>query len=71
MLTFLAKGTFGGYLLSNLLDRWVYKLLLPLCTPSKYPLLFLCAGIPVFLVSILAGRLLTALTDRMTASFTR
>ncbi len=70
-LAFLAKGTFGGYLLSNLFDRWVYKLLPTLCTPSKYPLLFLCAGVPVFLVSILAGRLLTALTDRMTAKFTR
>lgn len=61
---FLAKGTFGGYLLSNLLDRWVYKCLPSLCTPSKYPLLFLCAGVPVFIVSILAGRLLTRITNR-------
>lgn len=61
---FLAKGTFGGYLLSFLLDSWVYKLLRPLCTPSKYPLLFLCAGVPVFIVSILAGRLLARITSR-------
>lgn len=60
---FLAKGTFGGYLLSNLPDRWVYKNLPALCTPSKYPLLFLCAGVPVFFVSIFAGRILTDFSD--------
>lgn len=54
----LCGGCFEGYLLSRLFDVWLYSSFPKLHSPEKYPLLFICVTIPIFTVSILAGKLL-------------
>lgn len=55
---FLAGGCYGGYLLSHLLDAWCYRLFPAWHSPDRYPELFFLVTVPIFLVSVLAGRLL-------------
>ena len=62
VLAWAADGVLPGYLLSRLLDLWVYNLLPQWHTPEKYPLLFVCVTIPIYCVSLLAGRAVHALT---------
>lgn len=64
-LAWAAGGCYGGYLLSHLLDGWVYARLPQLHRPEAYPLLFLCVTLPIFLLSLLAGKALDALTRRL------
>lgn len=64
VLAFASGGCYCGYLLSSLLDCWVYVKLFPqFRTPEKYLLLFICATIPIYIVSILGGVALQKLTD--------
>lgn len=67
MLRFAAGGCYGGYLLSYLLDAWCYRLLPRWHTPSGYGRLFLCVTVPIYFLSILAGRVLEAGAARLTA----
>lgn len=53
-----ADGCFEGYLLSHLLDGWVYLKIPAWRTPEKYLTAYLCLTIPIFLASLLMGRLL-------------
>ena len=55
-LQWLSGGVFEGYILSRLLDVWVYGLVPQWHTPQKYPLIFVCITIPVFILSILVGK---------------
>lgn len=57
VLSFCAAGVFEGYILSRLLDVWVYKTVKFWHDPQTYILIFLCVTIPVFITSMLAGRL--------------
>lgn len=66
-LAWLAGGVFEGYLLSRLLDVWVYDLVPGWHSPECYPLLFLCVTVPVFLISAVCGRALHSLAVRLTA----
>ena len=56
VLRWLSGGVFEGYILSRLFDVWVYGLVPQWHTPKKYPLIFACITIPVFIISILAGK---------------
>ena len=58
LLQWMAYGIFEGYLLSHLLDGWVYRTIPAWQTPTKYPLAYLCLTIPIYIASILMGRLL-------------
>lgn len=58
VLSFCAAGVFEGYILSRLLDVWIYKTVKFWHSPESYILIFVCITIPVFLISMLAGRLL-------------
>ncbi len=62
ILAWLSTGVFEGYILSRLLDVWVYGLVPQWHTPEKYPLIFLCITIPVFVTSLLAGKALHSLS---------
>lgn len=62
VLSWLSAGVFEGYILSRLLDVWVYGLVPQWHTPEKYPLIFVCITVPVFLLSILAGKCLHTLS---------
>lgn len=53
-----AGGCYGGYLLSYLLDAWCYQLAPQLKNPQGYGKLFFLITVPIFLVSVVAGRLL-------------
>lgn len=57
LLSFCAAGVFEGYILSRLLDVWIYKTVKFWHSPENYILIFLCITVPVFLVSMLAGKL--------------
>ena len=65
VLAWLSGGVFEGYILSRLLDTWLYSLLPQWHTPGKYPLLFFCVTIPIFIISILAGKALHELAQRI------
>lgn len=65
ILAFAAGGCYGGYLLSHLLDAWCYKLAAQWRTPAQYSRMFFLVTLPIFLVSVLAGRLLQCLTARL------
>lgn len=71
LLSFCAAGVFEGYILSRLLDVWIYKTVRFWHSPETYPLIFLCVTVPVFLVSMLAGWLVHRLSARITAPITR
>ena len=66
LLAWLSGGVFEGYLLSRLLDVWVYDLLPQWHTPECYPLLFICDTFPIFLCSILAGKAVHTLAAKLT-----
>ena len=55
-LAWMSGGVMEGYLLSRLLDVWVYDLFPGWHRPGGYPLLFLCCTVPIFCCSLLAGK---------------
>lgn len=63
VLALMSTGCYCGYMLSSLFDCWVYKQFPQFKTPDKYWLLFICATIPIYIVSMLGGILLQKLTD--------
>jgi hypothetical protein len=65
VLAWLSGGVFEGYILSRLMDVWFYNCLPQWHTPELYPLLFLCVTIPIFTVSILSGKALHELAQRI------
>ena len=67
VLSFCAGGVFEGYILSRLWDVWVYKTVRFWHTPETYILIFLCVTVPVFLTSMLAGRLVHSICAGITA----
>ncbi len=66
VLSFCAAGVFEGYILSRLWDVWVYKTVRFWHTPENYILIFLCVTIPVFLTSMLSGRLVHSISAWIT-----
>ena len=64
-LAWLSDGVFEGYILSRVLDTWLYGQFPQWHTPEKYPLLFLCVTLPIFTVSILSGKVLHELSQRI------
>lgn len=60
LLSLAAGGCYGGYLLSHLLDASVYRLAAGWHTPPSYGKLFLLVTLPIWIVSLLLGRLLQA-----------
>lgn len=68
-LKWISAGVFEGYILSRLLDVWVYGLVPQWHTPDKYPLIFICVTIPVFIVSIFAGKCLHTLSVAIVNAF--
>lgn len=56
LFAWMAGGVLEGYILSRLLDVWVYDQVAFWHTPKKYYLIFFFVTIPVFLVSVTAGR---------------
>lgn len=65
VLRWLSGGCFEGYLLSRLFDVWLYGKFPQWHSPEKYPLIFICVTIPIFIVSILAGKLLHELSVKL------
>ena len=63
VLAWLSGGVFEGYILSRLLDTWVYGLFPQWHSPEYYPLLFICVTVPIFIVSILSGKALHELAQ--------
>lgn len=63
VLAWLSGGCFEGYILSRLMDVWAYDLIPQWHTPAKYPLLFLCVTIPIFLFAVLSGKTVHSLSQ--------
>lgn len=61
----MAQGVLEGYLLSIVLDRSFYAAFPQWHRPEHYPLLFLCVTVPIFVISITAGRGVHALSLRL------
>ena len=65
VLGWLSQGVLEGYLLSIVLDRSLYAAFPQWHSPEHYPQLFLCATVPIFLISVTAGRGVHALSVRL------
>lgn len=65
VLAWLSGGVFEGYLLSRLLDVWVYGCFPGLHSPEFYPILFLCATVPIFCISLLSGKAVHSLAEKI------
>ena len=65
LLAFAAKGCYGGYLLSHLLDAWCYGVFPQWRMPAYYLLQFLVITVPIYITSILAGSVLEQLAGRV------
>lgn len=65
VLAFFSPGVMEGYLLSLVLDGSLYAMLKQWHSPEQYPLLFICVTIPIFVISITAGRGVHALAARL------
>lgn len=55
---FAAGGCYGGYLLSHLFDAWCYRCFPQWQEPAQYPKLFFAVTVPIFLISLVAGKVL-------------
>lgn len=66
LLAWASGGCFEGYMLSLIPDLWAYGLVSQWHTPRKWPLVYLCVTIPIFLTSLLAGKLIHTLAGRIT-----
>lgn len=66
VLAFLSGGVFEGYILSRLFDVWVYGTVKQWHSPEYYPLIFLCVTLPVFVTSLLAGKLVNTISVAIT-----
>lgn len=66
-LSWLAGGCYEGYMLSLIPDLCVYGLVRQWHTPEKWWLVYLCVTIPIFLVSLLAGKLVHTLAMKITS----
>ena len=62
LLSWASAGVLEGFILSRLLDVWVYGLVPQWHRPEKYPLVFLFVTIPIFVLSLLAGKAVHTLT---------
>lgn len=62
ILSWAAGGVLEGYLFSRVLDVWLYSKFPQWHTPKKYILLFLCVTIPIYLCSLLVGKLVHRIT---------
>ena len=71
ILSWAAGGVLEGYLLSRLMDVWLYSKFPQWHTPKKYILLFLCVTIPIYLYSLLAGKLVHAVAGWVMGLFTK
>lgn len=65
VLAWISGGCFEGYLLSRLLDVWLYDCFPQWHTPGKYPLLFFCVTVPIFLFAILSGKAVHSVSQRI------
>ena len=65
ILSWCAGGCFEGYILSRMMDTWVYNAVPPWQHPEKYVLLYLCVTIPIFIFAILSGKLTHAVSQFM------
>lgn len=65
VLAWLAGGCYEGFMLSLIPDLWAYGLLKQWHTPEKWPLLYLCVTIPIFIVSLLAGKAVHTLSGKL------
>ena len=64
VLAWLSGGCFEGYMLSLIPDLWAYNLVKQWHSPDKYLLVYLCVTIPIFIVSLLAGKLVHTLAEK-------
>ena len=66
VLSWLSGGVFEGYILSRLFDVWIYGTVPQWHDPENYGKIFLCITIPVFILSLLAGKLVNAVSGAIT-----
>lgn len=66
VLSWLSGGVFEGYILSRLFDVWIYGTVKQWHSPEYYPLIFICVTIPVFVASLMAGKLVNTLSGAIT-----
>jgi len=71
VLAFLSGGVLEGYILSRLLDVWIYGTVPQWHSPDKYILIFLCVTLPVFAVSLLSGKLVNMVSAFLTRQLWR
>ncbi len=67
LLAWLSEGCYEGFMLSLIPDLWAYGLVKQWHTPSHWLLVYICVTIPIFVTSLLAGKLVHTLAKKLTA----
>jgi surface polysaccharide O-acyltransferase-like enzyme len=65
-LSWLSGGVFEGYLLSRVPDLFLYQMVPQWHSPEHYPKIYLCISLPIFIISILAGKPVNMLARKLT-----
>lgn len=63
LLAWVSSGCLEGYLLSRLMDVWAYDAIPQWHSPEKYVLLYLCVTVPIFIFSVLSGKMVHSVTQ--------
>ncbi len=66
ILAWLSEGCYEGYMLSLIPDLWAYGLVKQWHDPARWPLVYLCVTIPIFITSLLAGKLVHIAAAKLT-----
>ncbi len=66
-LAWLSEGCYEGFMLSLIPDLWAYGFVRQWHNPKQWLLVYVCVTIPIFIVSLLAGRLVHGLAKKLTA----
>lgn len=66
VLAWCAGGVFEGYILSRLFDVWVYAQFPQWHEPDKYWIGFLCITLPIFIISLMLGKAVHTLAEKLT-----
>lgn len=67
VLAWCAGGVFEGYILSRLFDVWVYAQFSQWHEPGKYWIGYLCITLPIFIISLMLGKAVHTLAEKLTA----
>lgn len=70
-LAWISGGVYEGFMLTLIPDLWLYPMVRQWHSPEKYPLVFICITIPIFLFAVLSGKLVHTIAQWLSGRLLR